>query len=202
MEEKNGIHKKPKYTMHWLAIQTLFVLGLSLTLTIIANGISHLAYGRLNIGILEANDYELLSQSVTYCFALIAITSFSLMLVEISFRKEMNYFQYGLIGCAMCLFFLLLLAMSEKMPFGLAYTIVTVMTIGLICWFVNGITRTKKAVTLSVGLLVFEYGLMLILLYLGSMALLIGSIVLFILIAVAMYFTLKLRIENEELVLK
>ncbi len=124
------------------------------------------------------------------------------MLVEISFRKEMNYFQYGLIGCAMCLFFLLLLAMSEKMPFGLAYTIVTVMTIGLICWFVNGITRTKKAVTLSVGLLVFEYGLMLILLYLGSMALLIGSIVLFILIAVAMYFTLKLRIENEELVLK
>ena len=36
----------------------------------------------------------------------------------------------------------------------------------------------------------------------GSMALLIGSLSLFVLIAVAMYFTLKLKVENEELVLK
>lgn len=52
------------------------------------------------------------------------------------------------------------------------------------------------------GILVLEYGLMFMLIKLGSMALLIGSIVLFLLIALAMYFTLKLKVVNDELTIK
>lgn len=65
-----------------------------------------------------------------------------------------------------------------------------------------GLTKNKKAAILSTGILAVEYGLILVLVYMGSMALLIGSLSLFILIAVSMYFTLKLKVENEELVLK
>lgn len=65
-----------------------------------------------------------------------------------------------------------------------------------------GLTKNTKAAILSTVILAVEYGLILELVYMGSMALLIGSLSLFILIAVAMYFTLKLKVENEELVLK
>lgn len=65
-----------------------------------------------------------------------------------------------------------------------------------------GLTKNKKAAMLSTAILAVEYGLILVLVYMGSMALLIGSLSLFILIAVSMYFTLKLKVENEELVLK
>ncbi|WP_144487845.1 inner membrane CreD family protein, partial [Bacillus pumilus] len=79
-------------------------------------------------------------------------------------------------GCALCLFFLLLLAMAEKMPFYIAYAIVTVMTVGLIGTFVKGIMAYTKAVVLTAGILIVEYGIILLLLYMGSMALLIGSL--------------------------
>ena len=124
------------------------------------------------------------------------------MLVEIAFRKSINYLQYALIAMALTLFYLLLLAMSEKLAFGLSYAIVSAMTIGLIALFIKGITKNGKAVGLSSGILIVEYGLMFLLIKLGSMALLVGSLSLFLLIALAMYFTLKLKVENDELVIK
>ncbi|WP_305156608.1 inner membrane CreD family protein [uncultured Muribaculum sp.] len=202
MEETNEIYKEPKYTMRWLGLQTLFVLGISIVLALIASGLDGFALGRHESGLLPENRYEYVSQSITYCFAVIAITSMSLMLIEVAFHKGINYLQYGLIGCTLCLFNLLLLAMAEKMSFWIAYVVVSIMTIALISCFVMGLTKNLKAAILSTIILVVEYGLILVLIYMGSMALLIGSLSLFLLIAVAMYFTLKLKVENEELVLK
>ncbi|MDE5688132.1 MAG: cell envelope integrity protein CreD, partial [Paramuribaculum sp.] len=129
-------------------------------------------------------------------------TSMSLILVELAFRKDINYLQYALIAMALTLFYLLLLALSEHLAFGWSYAIVSVMTIGLIAMFIKGITQSIKAVGLTICILVVEYGLIFVLTQMGKMALLIGSLSLFIIIALAMYFTLKLKIENEELTIK
>jgi inner membrane protein len=188
--------------MRWLGLKTLYVLGISIALALIASALDSFALGRLKSGLLPGNSYEYVSQSLTYCFAVIALTSISLMLIEVAFRKAINYLQYGLIGCALCLFNLLLLAMAEKMTFGIAFVVVSVMTIALISCYVMGITRNRRAVFLSTIILAVEYGLIFVLVNMGSMALLIGSLSLFVLIAVAMYFTLKLKVENKELVLK
>lgn len=202
MEITNETYHEPKYTMRWLGLQTLYVLGISIVLALLASGLDSFALGRQSGGLLPGNRYAYVSQTITYCFAVIAVTSISLMLIEVAFRKSINYLQYGLIGCALCLFNLLLLAMAEKISFWMAFIIVSVMTIALISCFIMGLTKNKKATLLTFAILSVEYGLMLVLVYMGSMALLVGSLVLFILIAVAMYFTLKLKVENEELVLK
>lgn len=202
MEITSEIYREPKYTMRWLGLKTLYVLGISIALALIASALDSFALGRLKSGLLPGNSYEYVSQSLTYCFAVIALTSISLMLIEVAFRKAINYLQYGLIGCALCLFNLLLLAMAEKMTFGIAFVVVSVMTIALISCYVMGITRNRRAVFLSTIILAVEYGLIFVLVNMGSMALLIGSLSLFVLIAVAMYFTLKLKVENKELVLK
>ena len=85
------------------------------------------------------------------------------------------------------------------MSFVGSYAVVCVMTIGLITLFVKGITHNLKAVGMTAGILIVEYTVIFLLIKLGSMALLIGSIILFLLIALAMYFTLKLKVENDEL---
>lgn len=199
MEQNTGICRKPKYTMRWLGLQSLYVLGLTLILTLIANGIDGFASTRVDGGLLKVPVYNMLTQSIAYCFGVIAITLMSLVLVEIVFRKNINYLQYALIAVALTLFYLLLLAMSEKMHFAGSYAIVCVMTIGLITLFVKGITHNIKAVGMTAGILIAEYAVIFILIRLGSMALLIGSVILFLLIALAMYFTLKLKVENDEL---
>ena len=196
------IYQEPKYTMRWLGQQILFVLGVAFVFSMISLGIDSFALNRSETGLLSQGHYGIISESITYCFAIVAVTSISLMLIEIAYRRPINYIQYILIGSALCLFNLLLLAISEHLSLIMAYIIVTLMTIGLISWYVWGITINKKATMVSSLILCVEYSLILMLLYIGSMALLIGSLILFALIAIAMYFTLKLKIENEELILK
>lgn len=196
------IYQEPKYTMRWLGQQILFILGVAFVFSMLSLGIDSFALNRSETGLLSQDHYGIISESITYCFAIVAVTSISLMLIEITYRRPINYIQYILIGSSLCLFNLLLLAISEHLSLIMAYLIVTIMTIGLISWYVWGITINKKATMVSSLILCVEYSLILMLLYIGSMALLIGSLILFALIAIAMYFTLKLKIENEELILK
>lgn len=156
MEENSEIYCEPKYTMRWLGLQSIYVLGIAFVLAIIASGIDTFASERVGKGLLFSARYTLLANSIVYCFAVIAITSMSLMLVEVAFRKEINYLQYALIGMALTLFYLLLLAISEQLPFLWSYLIVTAMTIGLIVLFVKGITKNIKAVGIMAGILVVE----------------------------------------------
>lgn len=193
---------EPKYTMRWLGLQTFFVFGISIIFTMIASGIDSLAESRAELTLLSEAASTLVCNSTGYCFAITAISLLSLTLIEIRYRKTVNYLQYGLTGCALCLFFLLLLAMAEKMPFYIAYAIVTAMTVGLIGTFVKGIMAYTKAVVLTAGILIVEYGIILLLLYMGSMALLIGSLSLFVILAIAMYFTLKLKVIDRELTIQ
>jgi inner membrane protein len=194
--------KKPKYTVSWLGIQILFIVVFTIAWGIIANEIDSLASSHNNVGLITDVEYQFLNNITLYNIGVIAITIISISLIELAVRKNINLLQYALIGCAICLFQLLLLALTEHLPFLAAYAIVTVMTITLISCFINGLTKQRKAVALTTLILFVEYGLILTLLYIGSLALLIGSLAIFVLIALAMYFTLKLKVENSELVIK
>lgn len=193
----------PRHTTAWLGIQTLVIAVIAGIMALIANGISGYGAERQSMGLLSETSNAMLSDSAGYCFALISITLISLTLIEVAFRKHINYLQYALMGCALGLFYLLLLAMAEFMPFWCAYCIVTLMTAGLITLFVRGITANARAVTLTAAILAAEYAVILVLIYIGSLALLIGSLLLFVIIALAMYFTLRMRQTSEgELIIK
>lgn len=202
METNFNFQEEPKYTMKWLGQHLLFVGCIALVLTFVSSIIGGYTSARESMGLLSASKSALVSKSIAYCFAVIAISIVSVMLVELVYRKAINYFQYGLIAVALSLFYLLLLAMAEKMPFALAYTVVSVMIIGLITWFIKEIFQNRKAAGFAAAVMIVEYIIIFGLINLGSIALLVGSLLLFGLIAVAMYFTLKLKIVDDELVLK
>lgn len=202
MEETDITFEEPLYTVTRVGNKIIFLLATALVLACVAAGISGYADSRHTLGLIGNRNFDLLTQSVAYSFGIIAVTTLSLVLIEIAFRKRIYYVQYGLISCALCLFYLLLLAVAELTPFAVAYAIVTAMTIGLIAVFVKGITRNVRAVVLITAILAVEYAMLLVLVYIGTLALLIGSLSIFALLALAMYFTLKLKIVNNELTLK
>lgn len=193
---------EPRYTKSWIGLQILYVFVIAGILTGVSMGITSLAGTRLNDGLLTEAHFNLVSSAANYCFALIAISLLSVTLIELTFRRSMNVVQYILIGSSLCLFFLLLLSMAEHMPFWAAYIVVSLMTMGLISWFIRAINRSGRAAYFCAGILGAEYGLLLLMVYLGEMVLLVGSLLLFALIALAMFFTLRLKMEDEEIVLK
>ena len=96
----------------------------------------------------------------------------------------------------MCLFYVVLLSLSEILGFDMAYLIAAVSIITQICLFVRAITKSNKvAFGMMSGMLVlysFVYGII----QLEERSLLIGSIGLFIVLGVIMYLSRKMNIEN------
>jgi inner membrane protein len=97
------------------------------------------------------------------------------------------------VGLALILFYTLLLSFSEYTGFNTAYVIASVATIGLIAWFVKSILQSAKATTILSVVLVLVYSYVFSLLQLQDYSLLLGSIGLFLTLAVVMYFSKKLQ---------
>lgn len=190
-----------KYTLRWLGLHIFYLLATAFALAYVVNFIDVFAKERSGVTLVNPS-YLLFDQATWYSFALIGLSTLSLLLIDTKYRKNMNYVQYLLVSLALGLFYLLLLSFAEHMSFPVAYSVVTAMTVALIAWFVNAIVAKKSAVGLLCGILVAEYAIIYLLINLGEMALLIGSLLLFAILAVAMYFTLKVKVENQQITIK
>jgi inner membrane protein len=87
----------------------------------------------------------------------------------------------------------LLLSFSEYTGFNVAYIIASVATVGLIAWFVKGILQSSKLTTVLGIVLVLMYSYIFTILQLQDYSLLLGSIGLFLTLAVIMQFSKKIQ---------
>ena len=101
--------------------------------------------------------------------------------------------QYLLIGAALLLFYTLLLSFSEHIPFLWSYIIAMVMTIMLITGYLAGILKIRKTALMVGALLLTLYIFMYVLLQMETYALLFGSLGLFVILAVLMYASQKVK---------
>lgn len=140
------------------------------------------------------DNYAQTERSVKYGVLVIALTLLSVYLVELTMRRRggsINLLSYVLTGLSLVLFYTLLLSMSEVIGFGLAYLISAVMTIGLnTIYFRMILPETRKALLLG-GIMTLLYLTIYVLMQLESYALLIGSLVLFVILAIVMYISAK-----------
>jgi inner membrane protein len=101
--------------------------------------------------------------------------------------------QYAFVGFALCLFYLLLVSISEHAGFDLAYatsSVVTTLLIGAYSRPVLGGTRPAGSVAVSLAGL---YGFLYLLLRLEDYALLAGTVGLFAVLAVVMLITRRMN---------
>lgn len=141
--------------------------------------------------------YQQSMRSAKYAILIILLTFTVIFFTEIMEKTYIHVLQYLLVGLALCLFYSLLLSISEHVGFNIAYLISAVLTIGLVGGYMLGIIKKKKSAFLMAGLLGVLYISIFILIQLESFALLAGSLGLFVILAAVMYFSKKIDWFNE-----
>ncbi|HEX8253563.1 MAG TPA: cell envelope integrity protein CreD [Thermoanaerobaculia bacterium] len=133
--------------------------------------------------------YQKTERSMKYGALFIILTFLTFFLYELLSPVTLHPVQYFLVGGALCLFYLLLLSFSEHTPFGTAYAIASIGTIALISCYGIALLRSAARVLGLTAVLAMLYGYLYVLLQLEDWALLMGSIGLFLILALVMYTT-------------
>lgn len=134
------------------------------------------------------NGYTEVIRAVKYVLMFIGLTFIMFFFVEYLGKKRIHPIQYLLVGFSLVVFYLLLLSLSEYLQFSVAYLISSVSIITLIGLYSASVLKSKKFAFYISLALVFLYGFLYILLLNEDYSLLIGSIGIFAVLAVIMYF--------------
>lgn len=143
-----------------------------------------------------ADGYLMTERSLKYGFLFVALTFLTFFLFEQAGATRVHPIQYGLVGGALCVFYLLLLAISERAGFGRAYLVAAVATASLIVFYGKALLRAGRRVGVLAAVLAVLYGGLYLLVGLEEAALLIGSVALFLIIAIAMWTTREVGREK------
>jgi inner membrane protein len=132
--------------------------------------------------------YTAVTRSVKYELLFVFMTFLVFFLFELFYRLKVHPVQYLLVGFAMCIFYLLLLALSEHVGFDLAYAAAGAAVVALIGGY-SSVILGKKLGALVAGELAVLYGFLYTLLQVEDYALLVGAVGLFVVLAVVMFVT-------------
>jgi len=131
-------------------------------------------------------------RATKYGVLFILLTFVGIGLVEVLRRVRVHPIQYLLVGCAMTLFFLLLVSLSEHVAFGWAYLTATAACTLLCSFYGTFVLRGWRAGVALGAALGALYGALYLLLQLEQTALLLGTLLLFAVLAGVMVATRRL----------
>ncbi len=143
-----------------------------------------------------ADDYAQAMRTAKYAILIIGLTFALSFITELMQQKPVHPIQYILVGFALTLFYTLLLSLSEYIKFDLSYLIAAVATILLISLYAKSHFKNTKSALIFGGILLTLYGFIYVLIRLEDTALLVGSISLFLLLAIIMYATRRINWYN------
>ena len=138
--------------------------------------------------VIPASQYQQSERAMKYSFLIILLVFMGIFLVESITRCRINIVQYIVTGLSLCLFYLLLLSISEYVSFGWSYVIAASMTTGALGAYFYGFLKSRIALAFT-GVVASLYGFIYILLQMETGALLAGSMALFLILCIVMYFT-------------
>ncbi|MDR1008144.1 MAG: cell envelope integrity protein CreD [Campylobacteraceae bacterium] len=142
--------------------------------------------------LIPVDNYRSAARAEKYGILFIALTFIICFVFELANRRPIHPIQYLLVGFAMVIFYTLLISISEFINFSWAYLLAAVAVISLITAYAKfGIDKSLSVKNIAIIALAlsFLYGYLYILLQLQDMALLYGSIGLFIALSVIMFMT-------------
>ncbi len=144
-----------------------------------------------------ADHYQKSSRSAKYGILVILFVFLSFFLNEVITKQKVHPFQYILVGFAVLVFYLLLLSISEQLGFNLAYLISAVSVITMVLLYTRTFLKKWSDSLIQTMILTFSFGFIFVLMQLETLALLVGSIGLFVVLGLTMFFTRKINWYNE-----
>ncbi|MBW4542114.1 MAG: cell envelope integrity protein CreD [Myxacorys chilensis ATA2-1-KO14] len=156
-----------------------------------------------NLGLIQASlfgvdlispvdNYRMSDRSIKYNFLFLVLTFAVFWLFETATRLRVHPLQYLLVGVAMSMFYLLQLAISEHLGFKTAYLISTVAVVVLITAYSVAVLRARKRGAIVGVMQIALYSYLYVVLANQDYSLLMGSIGLFVFLAIIMYFTRRM----------
>jgi inner membrane protein len=136
--------------------------------------------------------YSRVNRATKYGFLFIGFTFLALLMFDVIGGVRISPVEYLLMGAALVLFFVLLLAFAEVIGFALAYVLASAAIAGLNTAYSAAVLKSWRRAWLIGGLLVALYAVLYILLNLEAFSLLIGSLLLFAALAGVMYGTRRI----------
>ncbi|MBB6110213.1 inner membrane protein [Mucilaginibacter lappiensis] len=146
---------------------------------------------------LPVDQYQKTMRTSKYALLIIALTFISLFLTEVIRKQRIHIFNYILIGLAMIIYYSLLLSFSEQVGYNYAYLIASVSTIALVSVFIASLLKNKMATWLFAFILSVFYAFIFVIIQLEDFALIIGSVALFMVVAVLMYFSRRINWDRH-----
>ena len=143
--------------------------------------------------ILPVDHYSKTLRTAKYAMMIIVLTFWALFLSEVLAKQLLHPIQYSLIGFALVLFYLLLLSLSEHIGFDGSYLVSSLGAWLLVTLYCGAVLSKKRLAVFVGGLLAILYAFFFVLLQLEDYGLLIGSIALFVVLALIMYLTRKVN---------
>jgi inner membrane protein len=137
------------------------------------------------------NVYSMSNRAVKYGALFVGLTLMAAFMFELFRKLRLHPVQYGLVGLSIALFFLLLLALSEKIDFGLAYAIAAGASVLLLAVYFIAVLRGWMRGTRLAGYVAVLYAALYALLASETNALLLGALLLFGMVAGLMIATRK-----------
>jgi inner membrane protein len=130
---------------------------------------------------------------------MIGLTFLIFFLIQTTSKISIHIFQYGMIGLALVLFYTLLISITEHSSFSIAYGIATVAVIGMLFFYTLSILKSKKFSMFIALALAALYAFIYVIIQLENYALLVGSIGLFVILGIVMYFSRKIDWNTKEI---
>jgi inner membrane protein len=136
--------------------------------------------------------YSQVNRAVKYGFLFIGFTFLALLMFDVIGGVRVSAVEYLLMGAALVLFFVLLLAFAEVIGFTPAYIVASAAIAGLNTAYSAAVLGSWHRAAFIGGLLIGLYAVLYILLSLEAFSLLIGSLLLFAALAGVMYATRRI----------
>lgn len=130
--------------------------------------------------------YLTLERAMKYGFLFIGLTFAAFFLFEVLARLAIHPIQYALVGIALAVFFLLLLSLSEHFAFAPSYALAALACVALIGFYLSFVLQGARRGLLFAAGLGTLYALLYAVLRLEDHALLMGSALIFALLAATM----------------
>jgi inner membrane protein len=147
--------------------------------------------------LIPADQYQKSMRTAKYDALIILLAFTALFLVEITRKVRIHPFQYILVGVALTVYYTLLLSISEHWGYNAAYAISSVATVVLLSFYSMTFLRTRALVLLFSAVMSLFYLFIFVIIQAEDFSLLIGSVGLFMIIGVVMYFSRNIKWYKE-----
>jgi len=141
----------------------------------------------------SVNHYLKNYRASNYAILVIVLIFASFFLLEVLRDEPIHPVQYGFVGLALAIFYLLLISLSEHLGFNIAYLLSALASAILLSVYVAGMLKNSKHGGLFLCGVLFIYSLLYGLLSAEDYALLMGSVLVFVVLSLIMMLTRRVN---------